>query len=84
MTAFLKASCSYAPKAALSQTTARVMIIAGCRETGSIRRSAKLLHRLIPGSSMELLPGLRHGELSICQPKRFAQLLRHWEEEDIQ
>lgn len=84
MTAFLKASCSYAPKAALSQTTARVMIIAGCRETGSIRRSARLLHRLIPGSSMELLPGLRHGELSICQPKRFAQLLRHWEEEDIQ
>ena len=41
------------------------------------REAAKLL-QAIAGSSMELLSGLRHGDLSINHPKAYAQMLTDW------
>ena len=78
MIAFLRANSAYAVKPALSKTKARVKILAGEREQRNIRNSAKLLHTVIPGSDLELLPGLRHGELSLCHPERYANLLTNW------
>lgn len=75
MIAFLKANCGYGIKPGLGQTTAKVTIVAGSREQKSILDSARLLHSAIPGSDMQILPGLRHGDLSLNHPKEYAQML---------
>lgn len=78
MIAFLKANSSYTIKPSLSKTTAKVKIVAGAKEQKNIRDSANLLHKAIPGSSMEILPGLRHGDLSISHPQSYARMLTEW------
>ena len=78
MIAFLKANSIYSIKPSLSETTAKVKIVAGSREQKNIRDSAKLLLKAIPGSRMEILPGLRHGDLSINHPQRYGQMLTEW------
>ena len=78
MIAFLKANSLYAIKPGLSETTAKVKIVAGAREQKNIRDSVKLLHQAIPDSSVEILPGLRHGDLSINKPERYAKILTNW------
>ena len=75
MIAFLKANSLYALKPNLSETTARVKIVAGAKEQKNIRDSVELLHRAIPGSSKVLLPGLRHGDLSLNRPEQYATIL---------
>lgn len=80
MIAFLKANSAYDIKPSLSNTTAKVKIVAGSREQKSIRDSAKMLHEDIPGSSMEILPGLRHGDLSLNKPEQYTHILRSWME----
>ena len=78
MIAFLKANSLYASKPSLSETMAKVKIVAGSREQRKIRDSAKLLHRAIPGSQMEILSGLRHGDLSLNKPEQYAKILTDW------
>lgn len=78
MIAFLKANSMYTIKPNLSETAAKVKIVAGSREQSNIRASARLLHSAIPGSQLELLPGLRHGDLSINNPEQYAQILTDW------
>ena len=78
MIAFLKANSLYTIKPGLSETRAKVKIVAGSREQKNIRDSAALLNRTIRGSSMELLPGLRHGDLSINHPERYVRMLTEW------
>ena len=78
MIAFLKATSIYTIKPSLSETTATVNIIAGAKEQKNIRDSAVLLHDALPGSSMEILPGLRHGDLSINHPQRYARMMTEW------
>ena len=80
MIAFLKANCTYKIKAGLAETTAKVKIVAGSREQKNILDSAKLIHQAIPGSQLEILPGLRHGDLSINHPERYVQILKEWRE----
>lgn len=78
MIAFLQANSMYAIKPGLTGTKAKVKIVAGAREQKSIRDSAALLNRAIPGSCMEILPGLRHGELSLGRPEQYAKILTDW------
>ena len=78
MIAFLKANSLYAIKPSLSETKAKVKIVAGTKEQNSIRASAKLLHNAIPGSSVELLAGMRHGDLSMNHPQSYARMLTEW------
>jgi len=78
MIAFLKANSRYTVKPSLSETTAKVKILAGDKEQKSILDSAILLHEAIPGSSMEILSGLRHGDLSLNHPQGYAQMLTEW------
>ena len=78
MIAFLKANSIYTIKPSLSETAAKVKIVAGAKEQKNIRDSAKLLHKAIPGSSMEILSGLRHGDLSINKPEQYARILTDW------
>ena len=78
MIAFLKANSMYTVNPSLSETKAKVKIVAGSREQRKIRDSAKLLHRAIPGSQMELLSGLSHGDLSLNKPEQYAKILTDW------
>ena len=78
MIAFLKANSLYTIKPGLSETAAKTKIVAGAKEQKSIRDSAKLLREAIPGSRMEILPGLRHGDLSINHPARYVRMLTEW------
>ena len=80
MIAFLKANCTYKIKAGLAETSAKVKIVAGSREQNNILNSAKLIYQAIPGSQLEILPGLRHGDLSINHPERYVQILKEWRE----
>ena len=75
MIAFLKANCAYEIKPALAATAAKAKILAGGKEQRSILDSAKLLCKTIPGSQLEILPGLRHGDLSLNRPELYAQIL---------
>ena len=74
--AFMEANCGYALKPIM--TTAKVKIVAGNWEQGSILKSAKMIHRAIPGSELEIIPGLRHGDLSLNHPAQYARLVREW------
>ena len=74
--AFTQANCGYALKP--METTARVKIVAGSLEQRSILESAKMIHRAIPGSELEILPGLRHGDLSLNHPELYARILTDW------
>ena len=78
MIAFLKANCTYEIKTGLTETTAKVKIVAGSREEKSILDSAELLHSTIPGSQLEILPGLCHGDLSINHPQNYVRMLTEW------
>ena len=78
MIAFLKANNVYTIKPGLSETKAKVKIVAGAKEQKSIRDSAILMNRAIPGSEVEILPGLRHGDLSINHPQRYVRMLTEW------
>ena len=78
MIAFLEANSAYRIKPSLSDTSAKVLILAGNREMKPMLDSAKLLHQTIPGSSMDILPGLTHGELSINHPRQYVRILTDW------
>ena len=78
MIVFLKANCTYEMKPNLAETTAKVKIVAGSREQKNILDSAKLIHQAIPGSELEILPGLRHGDLSINHPESYVRMLTEW------
>ena len=75
MIAFLQANCIYKIKIGLANTTAKVKIAAGAKEQKNILDSAKLLQSTIPGSRLEMLPGLRHGDLSLNYPERYVRIL---------
>ena len=75
MIAFLKANCGYSIKPALGNTKAKVHIVFGSKEQSAIRTSGKMLHDTIPNSTLENLPGFRHGDLSLNYPEQYAQMI---------
>ena len=75
MIAFLQSNSAYSIKPALRDAQAKVHIVFGSKEQTSIRTSGKLLNHTILGSTMEVLPGYRHGDLSLNHPQAYAQKL---------
>lgn len=75
MIAFLKANCGYSVKPALGNTKAKVHIVFGSKEQASICTSENLLNRMLSDSTLEVLPGYRHGDLSLNHPEQYAQML---------
>ena len=72
---FLEINSAYYINHALRDAQAKVHIVFGSKEQASIRTSGKLLNHTILGSTMEVLPGYRHGDLSLNQPEQYAQML---------
>ena len=75
MIAFLKSNSAYSIKPALRNAQAKVHIVFGSKEQSSIRTSGRLLNRMIPGSTLQILPGYNHGDLSLNHPQAYAQML---------
>ena len=75
MIAFLQSNSAYSIKPALRDTQAKVHIIFGSKEQSSIRTSGKLLNHMIPDSTLEIIPGYNHGDLSLNHPEQYAQML---------
>ncbi len=75
MIAFLQSNSAYSIKPTLADTRAKVQIVFGSKEQSAIRTSGKLLNRMIPDSTLEILPGYSHGDLSLNRPEQCAQML---------
>ena len=75
MIAFLQSNSAYSIKPALRDAQAKVHIVFGSKEQASIRTSGRLLNCMIPGSTLEILPGYNHGDLSLNHPQAYAQKL---------
>ena len=76
MIAFLRANASYPLKEALRDCAADVHIFYGEKEIRGIRKSAEMLHECIAGSTLHILPGMRHGDFSVNHAAEYAQCVR--------
>ncbi|MBE5779422.1 MAG: alpha/beta hydrolase [Clostridiales bacterium] len=76
MIAFLESNAGFSLPPALSNSTADVHIFAGQREMPLMKRSAKALHKALPGSHLEFLQRLSHGQFSLNHPEAYADTLR--------
>ena len=76
MIAFMKASTSYTLKGQAAETSAKLYVFAGEKETGEIRESAREIVRKIPSSELMTLNGLRHGEFPINHAAIYAEAVR--------
>lgn len=76
MTAFLTANAGYKMKGTLADSQAKALIIAGGKERPIIKKSARIIHEGLPGSSLKILPGYRHGELSLNHPEEYVEMIR--------
>ncbi len=70
-----RSNAAYTVKPTLRNTTAKVLVAAGLKEPSVMIKSAEMLHEAIPGSQLYLMPGLRHGELSVGHGADYAELL---------
>ena len=61
MIAFLKANTVYRIKPALKNSQAQIRVVVGGKEQRPMIRSAKKLHKILPGSSLEIKDGLLKG-----------------------
>ena len=73
---FFLLNSAYTTKDSIRENKARVHICVGQKEQGSMIRSAKKLHELITGSSLEILQKLYHGEYSINHAEEYAAKVR--------
>ncbi len=75
MIAFLKANTAYEIKPAIKRSHVQVRIVVGGKEQKKMLRSAELLHKMLPGSRLEMKDRLYHGEYSINQPEQYTKEL---------
>ena len=65
MIAFLEANALYAIKSSVADCCAKASVFVGEKENGAMQKSARSIHKALPGSHMQILPGMYHGEFSI-------------------
>ena len=73
LTAMLKANAAYEIKDTLSDCRARALVLAGGRERPIMQRSARLIGGKLGNAAVEIMPGRRHGEMSLNHPDEYAQ-----------
>ena len=81
MISFLKANSNYSAKKELAETKVEASIFVGKKEAGNMIRSAHLLHKMLPGSSLTVMEGLSHGEFSINYAFEYAKKVEQMMEE---
>lgn len=76
MIAFMQASTAFSLPPSLPDISAGIHVYAGGKETRTILQSAQQIHRLFPGSTKTILPGMYHGEFSMKHPGDYASAVR--------
>lgn len=66
----------YSLKSSIANTKSKVLMIAGEREIGTIKKSARRLHEVIKGSELYIAPAMKHGELSLMYPEKYVELIK--------
>lgn len=73
---FLVANSDYKMKNSLKECQAKVLVLVGGKEAKNMKESAKIIHEEISDSSLEIMQGYNHGDLSINYSKLYVQKLR--------
>ena len=76
MIAFLQANSLYSLKESIKNCTAKVYVFVGGKENNTMQKSAQIIHQTLQESTLQVLPGLSHGEFSINQGKDYANKFR--------
>lgn len=76
MIAFLQANALYSLKESAKNCNAKVCVLVGEKENPAMQKSAKIIHRSLPQSTLQVLPKLYHGEFSINQGNDYANKIR--------
>lgn len=75
MIAFLQENSLYSLKESVGRCKAKVHIVVGKKESPVMKKSAKEIQKKIPGSTLQVLPKLYHGEFSINHAKEYGECL---------
>ena len=77
MIAFLEANALYSLKSSIRDSLAEVYVFVGERESRVMRKSAERIHEALPGSVLQVLPKLYHGQFSLnCSEDYVKTVLR--------
>lgn len=73
MIAFLRENSDYQLKNDIGECQAKTLILVGSRESNIMKKSAEILHKKIPDSSLEILRGYYHGDLSMNYAESYIE-----------
>ena len=72
MISFLQANSLYSVKESLKESCSKVSIFVGEKENNAMQKSASIIHNALPGSSLQVLPKMHHGEFSMNHANDYA------------
>ncbi|MBN7772275.1 alpha/beta fold hydrolase [Clostridium aminobutyricum] len=67
---------NYNLKSSITNTKSKILIIVGENEIGIMRKSAQRLREAIKDSELYIAPAMKHGEMSLVYPKKYAELVK--------
>ena len=73
MISFLRENSDYQLKEGIEECQAKTLILVGSRESNIMKKSAEILHKKISNSSLEILPGYYHGDLSMNHAESYIE-----------
>ena len=73
MISILRENSDYHLKDDIGECQAKTLILVGSRESNIMKKSAEILHKKMPDSSLEILPGYYHGDLSMNHAESYIQ-----------
>jgi pimeloyl-ACP methyl ester carboxylesterase len=73
-----KSNGEYSISPTLCNTKAKTLILVGEKELSVMKKSAKLLHDTIKGSSLKVIEKSGHGEISLIHTDRYIDLLQRF------
>ena len=76
MISFLQANSLYSVKESLKESCSKVSIFVGEKENNAMQKSASIIHNALPGSSLQVLPKMYHGEFSMNHANDYANTVR--------
>lgn len=76
MMAFLRANAMYSLKASIVECCAKVHVFVGEKEQKVMHKSAALIHEKLPGSTMQVLSRMHHGEFSVNHAQEYARSVK--------
>lgn len=73
MISFLRENADYKLKDDIEECQAKTLIFVGSRESNIMKKSAEILHKKIPHSSLEFLQDYYHGDLSVNHSELYIE-----------